>query len=176
MLTTYPHSVRLFPHQVEDLSTALSCLSPSADPAVFASSEWAYRYVVLLWLSLITKIPFDLVRFDDGDTFPVQENSGTDELITAAATAQKLENLGKKYLQFPGMEGVGASLLLSGLYTRYAISHVTARIPNSNFTALLCPLVRSPDTLSLLPSFIASAVTSIEANADSFSVRVNPRR
>jgi len=145
MLITCPHSVRFFPHQVEDLSTALSCLSPSADPAVLASIEWAYRYVVLLWLSLIIKIPFGLVRFDDGDAFPVQENSGTGELETATATVQKLENLGKKYLQFPGMEGIGASCSSRGstLGTLSPMSHVTGRIANSNFTALLCPFSRN---------------------------------
>ena len=73
---------------------------------------------MLLWLSLITKIPFDLVRFDD-DALPVQADVSIDK-SEAATTTQKLENFGKKYLQFAGMEGVGASLLLSGLYTRYA--------------------------------------------------------
>ena len=180
MLTTYPHSVRFFPHQVEDLSTALSCLSPSADPAVLAPSEWAYRYVVLLWLSLITKIPFDLVRFDDGDTLPAQEDSGRGglETATATATAQKLENLGKKYLQFPGMEGIGASLLLSGLYTRYAISHLPCHRSYPKFqlhraTLSFCTQPRHVVAAAVL---IASAATSIEANADSFSVRIKPRR
>ena len=28
---------------------------------------WALRYVVLLWISLICMIPFDLVQFDEPD-------------------------------------------------------------------------------------------------------------
>ncbi|KAF8319117.1 TBCD protein [Clavulina sp. PMI_390] len=125
--------VRLFPHQVDDLSIALSCLSPSVNPAAERPSEWAYRYIVLLWLSLITKIPFDLARFD------------TAQAHDAKATAETLEAIGKKYLDFAGMEGVGAALLLTGLYTRR-------------------------DTGSLLPSFIGASIASCEKDPNSFEV------
>lgn len=133
-LIIHPYSVRFFPHQVEDLSTALSCLSPSADPTIHETSEWTYRYVVLLWLSLITKIPFDLVRFDDDDdVLRAQKEAGTRKSEARTTTTAKLENLGKKYLEHAGMEGVGASLLLSGLYTRYASPQVISHV-DSAFT------------------------------------------
>lgn len=103
----------MFPHQIADLSIAVSCLSSYADPS--AHAEWAYRYIVLLWLSLITKIPFDFDRFDDGADAEDARGSVTKKSMT---TAQTLEQLGKKYLIYAGLEGVSAALLLAGLYTR----------------------------------------------------------
>lgn len=122
--------MRLFPHQVEDLSTAIFCLSPVAGLAAHRSNEWPYRYVVLLWLSLITKIPFDLDRFDEAGGAGGGWVSASGGSMT---TAQTLEYIGKKYLEYAGMEGVGASLLLAGLYTRSVLLICAVR----NFPCIL---------------------------------------
>jgi hypothetical protein len=73
---------------------------PMDDP-----SQWALRYVILLWLYLICIIPFDLAQFD--------------EPTHAGRTAQLLENLAKRFLSKAGLERQGAALLLSRLYMRF---------------------------------------------------------
>jgi tubulin-specific chaperone D len=57
-------AVRFFPHQVEDLSIALTCVNMSGSQMQHPAL-WHLRYVMLLWLSLICMIPFDLDRFDE---------------------------------------------------------------------------------------------------------------
>jgi hypothetical protein len=75
---------------------------PAAHP-----SQWSLRYVVLLWLSLVSRIPFDLEQFDEqgcqGQTFSA------------------LEATGKQYLDKAGLEREGAAVLLSRLYMRYVL-------------------------------------------------------
>ncbi|KAI6129812.1 TBCD protein [Pisolithus croceorrhizus] len=67
---------------------------PCAEP-----SQWTLRYVVLLWLSLVCRIPFDLDQFDeDGQT---------------GGTASALESTAMKYLGKAGLEREGAAILLS---------------------------------------------------------------
>ncbi|KAI0917160.1 hypothetical protein AcV5_007706 [Taiwanofungus camphoratus] len=103
----YKTITRFFPHEIADLSIALDYVlllngntrGSSQDP-----SQWSLRYVVLLWLSLICMIPFDLEQFDDRD------NIGD--------TSAKLESLGKSFLSNAGLERDGASILLSRLYMR----------------------------------------------------------
>lgn len=73
------------------------------------SDQWALRYVVLLWLSLICMIPFDLAQLDE----PAQ----------IGHTANTVETLAKSYLGKAGLEREGASILLARLYVRYATSN-----------------------------------------------------
>lgn len=76
----------------------------SSSEALHASDCWPLRYVVLLWLSLICMIPFDLAKFDE---------SGKD-----GETAAKIEELANSYIDKAGLERRGASTLLARLYTR----------------------------------------------------------
>jgi hypothetical protein len=95
--------VRYFPHEVADLLIILDYMlaptSPVKDP-----SNWSLRYAILLWLSLVCMIPFDLAQFDD------RPHSGQ--------TAQAVESLAKGFLGNPGLEREAASILLSRLYMR----------------------------------------------------------
>ncbi len=59
---------------------------------------------MLLWLSLICRIPFDLTQFDE------PENLGK--------TASDLEEVAKSYLGKAGLEREGAAILLSRFYSR----------------------------------------------------------
>lgn len=96
--------VRYFPHEIADLSIVLDyMLLPNS--LTQDSTQWALRYVILLWLSLICMIPFDLEQFDE------PENIGH--------TAGSLERLAKQYLSNTGLESDAAALLLTRLYTRY---------------------------------------------------------
>ena len=71
------------------------------------SSQWALRWVMMLWLSLVAMIPFDLAQFDDESKL--------------GHTARSLESVGKSYLGKAGLERDGAALLLSRLYMRYVV-------------------------------------------------------
>ncbi|KAG8944194.1 hypothetical protein FRC00_010728 [Tulasnella sp. 408] len=68
--------------------------------------NWETRYIVLLWLSLVAMLPFDLAQFDRG-------NPGS--------TFERLEAAGKTNLDKAGLEREGAALLLTRLYARIAI-------------------------------------------------------
>lgn len=72
---------------------------PAADPLM-----WPLRYVALLWLSLVCRIPFDLEQFD--------------EVHHTGRTADSLEFIAKKYLDKAGLEREGAAILLSRFYMR----------------------------------------------------------
>jgi len=65
---------------------------------------WSLRYVVLLWLSLVCRIPFDLEQFD--------------EVGQHGRTANMIESIAKEYLDKAGLEREGAAILLARFYTR----------------------------------------------------------
>ena len=95
-------SVRFFPHEVADLTVASTYMT--LDGPVKDADNWQLRYLILLWLSLVCKLPFDLAQFDSGDTTSI---------------AETLEKIGKSELDKSGVERDGAALMLSRLYMRY---------------------------------------------------------
>lgn len=109
-------TVRFFPHEIADLSIALGFLRlpppPRPPPSALVSDagQWALRYVVLIWLSLIIMIPFDLAQFDEDDR--------------AGETATAIEAVGKEYLGRAGLEREGCAILLSRLYMRCEVTLV----------------------------------------------------
>ncbi|XP_078461342.1 tubulin-specific chaperone D isoform X1 [Lampetra fluviatilis] len=58
---TYKPFIRLFPHEVADFEPVLALLE-AQDP--MDQKTWQTRYILLLWLSMLSLIPFDLTRFD----------------------------------------------------------------------------------------------------------------
>lgn len=62
--------VRLFPHEVSDLEPIMSMLSQQ-DP--YDKGAWEVKYMLLLWLSMICLIPFDMKRFDSALAEPLME-------------------------------------------------------------------------------------------------------
>ncbi|KAI6039323.1 armadillo-type protein [Pisolithus marmoratus] len=95
--------INFFPHEIADVTIAIEFMrlpdGPSAEP-----SQWTLRYVVLLWLSLVCRIPFDLDQFDeDGEI---------------GRTASALESTAMEYLNKAGLEREGAAVLLSRFYMR----------------------------------------------------------
>lgn len=59
----FKHVVKLMPHEVADLEPAVQalCCQDSSDHA-----SWETRYVLLLWLSILALVPFDLASIDSG--------------------------------------------------------------------------------------------------------------
>ncbi|KAJ3091882.1 hypothetical protein HK102_012932 [Quaeritorhiza haematococci] len=72
-----------------------------------AFNLWETRYVLLLWLSLICRIPFDLRIVDSG--------TGSDESVTIV---DRIMSMCKSFLSSAGKEHEGAALLLARLLTR----------------------------------------------------------
>ncbi|KAG0693184.1 ARM repeat-containing protein [Suillus ampliporus] len=99
----YKTITRFFPHEVADLSIALDFIRLPSGP-VKELSQWGLRYAVLLWLSLICRIPFDLQKFDDA--------------TRSGETADAIEVVGKDRLNMAGLEREGAATLLSRFYAR----------------------------------------------------------
>ena len=71
---------------------------------VWVNSRWEVFYSVMLWLSLVCMIPFDLDQFD--------------EVHERGKTAEAIEGIAKRFLGQSGMERESAALVLSRLYTR----------------------------------------------------------
>ena len=57
----YKVIVRLMPHEVADVEPVLAMLAKQ-DPTDYQT--WETRYMLLLWLSMVCMIPFDMVRLD----------------------------------------------------------------------------------------------------------------
>lgn len=100
-----------FPHQVSDLPIVLQYLEDPRSPYQLAP-QWSLRYSLLLWLSLICMIPFDLARFD---VESVQNNM--------PSTATRIQLLADLNLSRAGVEREAAAILSCKLYTRSASFH-----------------------------------------------------
>lgn len=147
--------VHFFPHSVEDLSPALASLeaftlSTSSDGS---GAGWELRYIMLLWLSLVCMIPFDLHKFDGA----------------SGSIAQRIEEVGKSFLASSGKERDAAAVMLGKLFQRRdAVSDQLERFlgwchaqltPPSRPSAFLitgifqalCEIVKTSDAVAIAP-------------------------
>jgi len=92
--------VKYLPHEVEDLEMVVSllCEQDSND-----NKSWETRYILLLWLSIIVLIPFNMARFDSGCKAPLSE---------------RILSLCKKYLSARDKCREAASILVATFLTR----------------------------------------------------------
>lgn len=104
----YKTIVKLLPHEVSDFEPTLMLLQ-AQDRADY--STWETRYVLLLWLSMLCLVPFDLTTIDSSLTAASSSNSAIS--IVASILA-----LCKEYLGDPGATQVAASVCLSRLLSR----------------------------------------------------------
>ncbi|KAL5520109.1 hypothetical protein ACEPAG_1769 [Sanghuangporus baumii] len=125
----YKTIVRFFPHDVSDLPMVIKYVT-QAEPVKEAYS-WTLRYIMMLWLSLVCMLPFDLAQFDEG-----------------YSTVSCLENIGTSELRKSGLERDGAALLLSKLYMRKDTTALLASFLESIQTALQ----GSPNVLEIIGS------------------------
>ena len=139
--------VRFFPHEVADLSIALDYMQ-LPNGLVHEMSQWALRYVILLWLYLICMIPFDFVQFD--------------ETGNIGATAAAIESVAKTYLGRAGLEREAAVLLLSRLYMRYVTFLLLLNLMN----------VSRKDAGDRFHKFIQWSHTLLREGRDIFTVRI----
>ncbi|KIN99611.1 hypothetical protein M404DRAFT_16471 [Pisolithus tinctorius Marx 270] len=102
-LRGYKTITSFFPHEIADVTIAIEFMRLPDGPSV-EPSQWTLRYVVLLWLSLVCRIPFDLDQFDEDDQI--------------GRLASALESTAMEYLNKAGLEREGAAILLSQFYMR----------------------------------------------------------
>ncbi|KAJ2828087.1 hypothetical protein FBU31_003002, partial [Coemansia sp. 'formosensis'] len=118
----YKVVLRFFPHSVADVEPVLATLWRHT--ANLATSSWTARYVMLVWLSLLSMVPFDLESIDSGianlppldsstfgNTQPSSENGGK-------ALVDLWVELGQFYLRRPGCDMEGAAVMLARLLSR----------------------------------------------------------
>ncbi|KAN0063038.1 hypothetical protein ACQY0O_004201 [Thecaphora frezii] len=181
----YKTITNFFPHEVADLAPTLtfleslsrsrrsSCATDAADPEL--ASCWELRYVLLLWMSLVCMIPFDLNQFDVGEraTGP----SATSTVNAHTTMASRIEQVGRTYLSSPGKERDAAAVMLGKLFQRRDVydaqfeafaAHCSATLVSqpSPFAATgilqaLCEIVKTND-----PAFVTSRLPVIQAVLD----------
>ncbi|EIW80977.1 ARM repeat-containing protein [Coniophora puteana RWD-64-598 SS2] len=113
---------RFFPHEVADLTIAVTFMN-STDDVTNGLSQWSLRYALLLWISLIIRIPFDLSQFDEDDA--------------KESIAEVIESLARRQLSRAGLERESAAELLARLYMR---KDAAARLPG--FIAWSCESIK----------------------------------
>ncbi|KAF9902183.1 hypothetical protein EC991_005196 [Linnemannia zychae] len=99
----YKTIVKFLPHEVADLEPTFEFLKKQDKKRV-----WETRYVLLIWLSLMCMIPFDLKTIDS------QATKDSDRIPLVDQMIEK----GKTFLQCAGKDRDGASLFLARLLTR----------------------------------------------------------
>lgn len=104
----------LFPHEVSDLAILLSAFS---DGQAVAHASWHTRYVLLLWLSLVCRLPFalDSVRPPPPKASTSTSAAAQGEGLSAGET---IERIGMRYLGSSSKESDGAVSLLGRYYSR----------------------------------------------------------
>ncbi|NWV20149.1 TBCD protein, partial [Origma solitaria] len=103
----YKRFLPLFPHEVRDLQPVLDMLAKQnpRDP-----ETWETRYMLLLWLSMICLIPFDLARFD-GNLVSVEGQA-------RQSTMDRILEIAKCYLVVSDKARDAAAVLVSKFIVR----------------------------------------------------------
>ncbi|NXA51624.1 TBCD protein, partial [Nothocercus julius] len=103
----YKFFLPMFPHEVGDLQPVLDML---ADQNPKDCETWETRYMLLLWLSMICLIPFDLARFDG--------NLLSEEGGARMPTMDRILNIAKCYLVVSDKARDAAAVLVSKFIVR----------------------------------------------------------
>ena len=141
-------TVRFFPHEIADLTIVLDFFALHFGSSKLSPAPWEVFHSVLLWLSLVCMIPFDLDQFDEANE--------------RGKTAEAIEGIAKRFLGRSGVERQGAALVLSRLYTRWVF--------NAFSVATLADITPRADTKSRLNGFITWGEGIIHESTDLFLV------
>jgi hypothetical protein len=97
----FASSVSSFPPSLPSLPLLLSLFHPVPHPTILPPTSWELRYILLVWLSLVSMIPFGL------------------EAAGGEGTIDKLEGVGTRAVwEGRGKEGEGGAVLLGRLFAR----------------------------------------------------------
>lgn len=115
----YKAVIKFFPHQVSDLELAVSLLEKCHNTNAVTSlrhestGEMEAKCVILLWLSILVLVPFDISSVDTSIA-----NSKTLDELEPAPLVLRILAFSKDYLSNAGPMRTIAGLLLSRLLTR----------------------------------------------------------
>ena len=122
--------VKFFPHEARDLEAAVALLVRSHDAEVCATTleekdelgtAWETRAVLILWLSILVLIPFDLVTVDS------LARDDVDDAEAPPVVMRILRLCQDRYLSDPGIVRDRAATLLARLLTRPDMPRALAR-------------------------------------------------
>ncbi|XP_070581206.1 tubulin-specific chaperone D-like [Ptychodera flava] len=106
-VTGYKTVVRLLPHEVADVEPVLALLVKQ-NPTDFET--WETRYMLLLWMSIVSMIPFDLARLDS--------HARTESGQYKQPIMDRILEVAKSYLDVSDKSRDAAAYLLSKFLTR----------------------------------------------------------
>ena len=110
----FKHVIKLFPHEVEHLEPCLILLQSQNQRDYI---HWETRYVLLLWLSILCLIPFDICSIDSTINRVSTTNMALESLGRSNFVGDALE-IATTYLSDTGPPRDAASICLSALLTR----------------------------------------------------------
>lgn len=102
--------VRLFAHEVADVEPVLGMLSQQNPQD---HETWETRYVLLLWLSIVCMIPFDMARFDG-----LHKEEAVGVVERRRPVVERILETAKAYLAVPDKSRDSAALVISKFVTR----------------------------------------------------------
>ena len=100
-LRGYKTVVRFFPHEVSDMEPVTEMLAQLS-----STLEYYVPYVLVLWMSIIVLVPFDLTTIDSADQHNQQ------------ILVQRIIAIARQWIDSSGKIRDGATLILSKLITR----------------------------------------------------------
>ncbi|KAJ2725958.1 hypothetical protein GGI07_000886 [Coemansia sp. Benny D115] len=172
--------MRFFPHEVADVEPVFTTLWRHTSQ--LGVSSWTTRYILLIWLSLLAMVPFDIESIDSGITnLPPLDPKNKHAVSTGVASnkevlVHKWVELGKFYLSRPGCEMEGAAIMLSRLLTRqdtastlqpafveWAVGEITDAM-NSSSSPSATSKPNASNEISLKPSLSISSVLRINGS------------
>ncbi|EFJ45543.1 hypothetical protein VOLCADRAFT_94333 [Volvox carteri f. nagariensis] len=115
----YKTVVRFFPHEAADLERVVDilCAVRAQQPrdAEGGIALWEAQTILLLWLSILILIPFDLATLDSSTAAPGGE---ADKILPYTPLVGRILNLCQEYLHHPGGVREMAAVVLGRLLTR----------------------------------------------------------
>ncbi|ORY54682.1 ARM repeat-containing protein, partial [Neocallimastix californiae] len=99
----YKTILKFFSHEVSDLESTINFLILNINNSSYSS--WETKYILLIWLSLIFMIPFDIKNVDSSE-------DNEESLIN------KIMRISKELMNSAGKEQEGAALLISRMLLR----------------------------------------------------------
>lgn len=142
----YKHVIKLFPHEVADVEPCVQALV-CQDPA--AHESWEMRYILLLWLSILVLIPFDLTTVDSSAGYGGHSS-------TSGGIVGSILLLCRSYLSDPGAVRDGSAVCIARLLTR----------PDMDKSHLRSYLAWASDSLAACTSKQQNAADDLDADAD----------
>ncbi|XP_072167628.1 tubulin-specific chaperone D-like [Diadema setosum] len=103
--------VRLLPHEVVDLEPTLAQLY-AQNPSDY--DTWESRYMLLLWMSMICMIPFDMSRLDS-------TGAGSGDHSASLPTMDRILNVAKTYLGVSDKCRDASAFMVSRFLTRHDV-------------------------------------------------------